>query len=290
LGWRGVALGQAQPISADASGLTDYQSQNQGTDGPKEETPPDPELLRVRGEEKKDEEVHMLISWTTRKDYPTVVGISLPIPVRVGEEFHEGQLWEEMADDMMIEAKHAERIYDWLIERLRGRSSEGMLPTDMPASISEVTVQTWKDGGAGHILFTPEGAIMTPMNTMEVQAVIEYDMGYMRVGMGNAYTIGMLVWEFLAITQRQWRFLPLNGYRRLIDGAAVHRVTTDHDLFSAAIADQEIQVLPAKVLEERGRGTLISKLADQGKLLQCWAWMELPAKVLEHYVTTSSRR
>jgi hypothetical protein len=39
----------------------------------------DEELSRLRGTLKSDEEVFKLTAWTTRKDYPTNVGISLPI-------------------------------------------------------------------------------------------------------------------------------------------------------------------------------------------------------------------
>jgi hypothetical protein len=151
-----------------------------------------------------------------------MIGISLPIQDAAGGEFHEGQLWEEAAEDLLIQEKHAESVYNWMMERLRGRSSESMLPVDMPTSTAEVTVQTWKDGGAGYILFTPKDSLMTPMKTMEVQLVIEYEMGYMKVGMGNAYTITMLAWEFQELTQRQWNFYPINGYRRLNDGTVVH--------------------------------------------------------------------
>jgi hypothetical protein len=73
----------------------------------------------------------------------------------------------------------------------------------MPDSITEVTVQTWKDGGAGYILFAPKDSLTTPMKTMEVQVVIEYEMGHMKVGMGNAHTITMLAWEFQELTQRE---------------------------------------------------------------------------------------
>jgi hypothetical protein len=174
-------LGQAQPISTDASGLVGYDSQNQGTENTKVELPPDPELLRMRGEEKKDEEVHRMISWTTSKDYATMLGISLPIQDPVGGEFHEGQLWEEVPGDLPIEEKHAETAYGWLMDKLRRRSSECMLPVDMPTSIAEVTVQTWRDGREGYILFTPQDSLMTQMRTMEVQVLIEYEMGYMKV-------------------------------------------------------------------------------------------------------------
>jgi hypothetical protein len=197
----------------------------------------------------------------------------------VGGEFHEGQLWEEVIGDPVIEEKQAEVMYSYLTERLRARSSENMLPVDMPGSIEEVTVQTWKDGRAGHILFTPTDSLTTPMKKMEVQVFIEYEEGFMKVGMENSYTITMLAWEFQELTQRQWNIYPLNGYRRLLDGTVVHKVTTDFDLFNAARADEELAIPPAKILEERGRGTIIANLVDQGKLLQYWAWLQQPIEV-----------
>jgi hypothetical protein len=141
----------------------------------------------------KNEEVHKMISWTTRKNYPIWVGISLPINGPVGGEFHEGQLWEEVPDDLIIGENHADVMCAWLMARLRARSSENMLPVDMPLLAEGTTVQTWKDGKWGYILFTPVDSLTTPMKKMEMQVMIEYEegyeRGYMRVGMENAYTI-----------------------------------------------------------------------------------------------------
>jgi hypothetical protein len=170
--------------------LVNCTSPNQEQDGAQiGDLPPDPEILRHRGEAMRNEEVHKIISWTTRKNYPIWVGISLPIPDQVGEDFHEGQLWEEVPDDLIISDRHAEILYNSSMERLRGRSSEGMLPVDMPLMVEGVTVQTWKDGKGGYILFTPLDSLVVPMKKMEVQVRIEYDPGYMGVGMENAYTI-----------------------------------------------------------------------------------------------------
>jgi hypothetical protein len=202
--------------------------------------------LRVRGEEKKDEEVHRIISWTTKKSCPLWAGISLPARYKVGDEFHEMQLWEETPYDIIIVERHAEVVYNWLMARLRGRSSEGMLPLDMPLLIEGATVQTWKDGRRGYILFTPRDSLTVPVGVMEVQVIIEYDQGYTRVGIGNAYTMNMLADEFLTVTQDQWKIYPLNGYRRLKDGTVVHRVTGDRDIFRAAAADHELPVLPRR--------------------------------------------
>jgi hypothetical protein len=113
---------------------------------------------------------------------------------------------------------------------------------------------------------------MVPVGVMEVQVLIEYQLGYTRIGMGNTYTIKMLADEFEAVTQGLWGIYPLNGYRRLTDGSVVHGVTNDRDLYWAAAADQTIQVCPPKILEERGRGTPITNQEDPGKLLQYWAY------------------
>jgi hypothetical protein len=281
-GWKGAALGQAQPISTDASGLVGYHSQYDGANVPKgieEKIPTNPELLRLRGEVKRDEEVHMLVSWTTRKSYPTLAGISLPIQDPVGGEFHEGKLWEEVTEDLMIAEKHAQAMYEWLKLRLRERSSQNMLPEGMPETINEITVQTSKDGRAGCISFTPTDSLEVPMKKMDVQAIIEYDLGYMKVGMGEAYTITMLAHEFHASTQNQWNFYPIMGYRRMLDGSVIHKVTVDFDEFQTVRAQEAMVVPPVKVLEERGRGTEIYNTTDQGKLLQCWAWLQQPIEV-----------
>jgi hypothetical protein len=61
-----------------------------------------------------------------------------------------------------------------------------MLPAGMPESAEEVAVQTKKDGKAGYILFTPNDSFAIPTKIMDVQAVVEYEEGYMKVGMGEA--------------------------------------------------------------------------------------------------------
>jgi hypothetical protein len=239
--------------------------------------PPDPTLLRLRGETKKNEEVHAMISWTTRKDYPLMIGIGLPAKYKVGEEFHEVQLWEETDEELIVEGNQAKEVYEWLCTRIAGRAAtialpDGILPDAMSQSVEEVTVQAWKDGKNGYILFTPNDSFTVPVGVMEVQVMIEYQMGYTRIGMGNAYTIRMLADEFEAVTQGRWGVYPVQGHRRLTDGTVVHGITNDRDIYWAFASDHTIQVCPPKILEERGRGTLISNQADQGKLLQFWAF------------------
>jgi hypothetical protein len=81
--WIGPALGSAPPIDPDAAALTTYTSPNTGRDGSTlGDLPPDPALLQFRGQSGADDIAHKMISWTTRKDYPPVVGISLPIEAR----------------------------------------------------------------------------------------------------------------------------------------------------------------------------------------------------------------
>jgi hypothetical protein len=92
--WTGPTFGQAPPIDEKASGLVTYVSPNQSrpADGELEE---DEELARLRGTLKTDEEVGKITAWTTLKDYPTLIGICLPVRDWVGEDYHEIQFWEE---------------------------------------------------------------------------------------------------------------------------------------------------------------------------------------------------
>jgi hypothetical protein len=73
-----------------------------------------------------------MISWTTRKDYPLVIGISLPIADRSYDGAHEGQLWEEVDTELIIEENHAATIYTWLKNRFASRSMHQLLPIGMP--------------------------------------------------------------------------------------------------------------------------------------------------------------
>jgi hypothetical protein len=247
--WVGPALGSAPTISAAAAGLSGYSSANRSrlVEGQPEE-PPDEELQRFRGITQKDNLVHALISWATLESYPLRVGVSLPVlnPVLVdGEEaFHEAQLWEETEEEWVIADNHAAFVYDWLSQRLASRSSGRALPTGMPNSLGEMTVRTWKDGSHGYILFTPEDILAEAWKTMEVPVRIEYDDGFMNVGMDNAYTIRLLWEEFRSLTHETWEFGPTLPIRREIDGTVVHGITWEWSELRALInEDTEVQLV-----------------------------------------------
>jgi hypothetical protein len=230
IGWAGPALGSAPSISAAASGLSGYTSvkKTRTVEGQAEE-PPDEGLQQFRGVSQKDNLVHSIISWATLESYPLRIGVSLPVlnPVMVdGEEvLHEAQLWEETEEQWIITDNHARFVYDWLSQRLATRSSGRALPAGMPASMNGMAVQTRKDGRYGYILFTPEDSLAEAMKKMDVQVLIEYEDGYMKVGMRNAYTIRMLWEEFRSLTHETWEFGPTLPIRRGIDGTVVHGIT-----------------------------------------------------------------
>jgi hypothetical protein len=70
-----------------------------------------------------------MISWTTRKDYPLLVGISLPITDQSLDGAHEAQLWEETNENWIVDGNHAAKAYQWLGERFISRSTQRFLPT-----------------------------------------------------------------------------------------------------------------------------------------------------------------
>jgi hypothetical protein len=277
LGWTGPDLGSAPQISTAASGLQGYSSANDKvrTVEGQEDDPPEDNLQQFRGVSQKDDLIHSMISWATLESYPLRIGVSLPVvnPVMVdGEEvLHEAQLWEETEEQWIITENHAAYVYAWLSQRFRSRSSTQMLPMGMPESVNEMAVQTMRDGGYGYIPFTPEDSLAEAMKKMDAQVIIEYDDGFMKVGMGNAYTIRMLYEEFKSLTHETWEFGPTLPIRRNLDGTVVHGISWEWREVSALInEDTEVQH-PARIVEDRGRGTLIRNLTSQGKLLQYWA-------------------
>jgi hypothetical protein len=282
--WQGPPPGQAPPISSAASGLADYSSPNstQTVDGQPEE-PPVEGLQIFRGLTETDDQIHALISWTTLESYPLRIGISLPVPNQVmmdGEEIaHEAQLWEETDEEFIIEKEPTKFIYKWLSGRLRSRSTGKILPEIMPESVNDVAVQTSRDGSHGYILFAPLDSLAESMKKMEVQVVFEYDEGLMKVGMGEAYTLKMLCDEFWFLTRESWLIFPTLPIKRNEDGSVVHGATEDWTKTSSLLQRQKELYLPPRIVEDKGRGTLICNGVSQGKILQYWARIEQQIEV-----------
>jgi hypothetical protein len=160
-----------------------------------------------------------------------MLGISLQIDDQSHQGSHEAQLWEQVSEDLIIEENHAAIAYDWLLQKLIYRSgSEQQRPFGMPEDVTATTVLTKKDGKAGYILFTPQNMMADPMAGMETQIMIEYDGGYMKEGIGNAYTIQMIYEDFMFLTGNTWKIFPAMAYRRLNDGTIVHNCVTDYQL------------------------------------------------------------
>jgi hypothetical protein len=131
----------------------------------------------------------------------------------------------------------------------------------------------------GYILFTPADMIATKMADSETKVLLEYDLGYMKVGVPNAYTLQMLYDDFTLLTNGTWDIYPAQAYRRTVDGTIVHNCTTDYRTGQLLRASAEITEPPARVIEDRGRGSEINSVTDQGKLLQYLAWAQLPLDV-----------
>jgi hypothetical protein len=141
--------------------------------------------MRLRGLSCSDEDIHKLISWTTRKDYPTWIGISLPIKDSVGTDYHEIQFWEDPAEPIQF-AHAAPGVYDWLINGFRARSATvHNLPIGMPETFQSLSVITYRTGKAGYILFTLLDSFANSLRDHPVKVEVEYECGYTRIGMGE---------------------------------------------------------------------------------------------------------
>jgi hypothetical protein len=278
--WIGPVLGTAPPIDPDAAALTTYVSPNTGQDGTTlGDLPPDPSLLQFRGMSGADEIVHKMISWTTRKDYPVLIGISLPIDDMSYDRAHEGQLWEAVDTELIVGENHAEFVYTWLKNRFASRSMHQLLPPGMTEEFQGWSVSTWKDGKAGYILFSDPEAIMTMMSDSETQVLVEYENGYMREGIGNTYTIQVLYEDSEFISTGSWDIYPALAYRRTNDGIIIHNCCNDFRAAQILRSEGSPVIHPVRILEDNGLGSEIHNLDDQGKLLQYWAWAQMPLDV-----------
>jgi hypothetical protein len=259
--WADVDPRNPAPISAAASGLERHQSPNTGT-------PMDDELAILRGA-KKDEAVHKLISWTTLKDYPTHVGISLEIRNWVSPDSHEIQYWETTT--FLPPICSAEEMCNWFVETLLSRSRSHSLPSGMPPAFTGLEAQTWRTGDSGRILFTPEESFAESMKDQTSMVQIEYGSGYARFGMDDTYTIAVLNDEFCALMGDDWSIYPGLAYRRLVDGTVQHHSVSDYEQIRAAVDSHLMFELPQKIQEDFGRGTKIANRTDQLRILDYWA-------------------
>jgi hypothetical protein len=249
------------------------------------EEPPNPAVQRLRGETGKNEEVHAMIGWTIRKGYPLLVGVSLPIPDESLDGAHEAQPWEEVDVDLLFTAEHAKLMLQWLQARLVTHSSLGDLPAGMLVAVEEFNIQTWRDCKAGYVLFVPRDMIATAIAESETKVQLEYDLGYMREVVGNAYAIQIIHEDFMLLTQNSWGY-PALPERRLVDGTIVHKGITDSRTSQLIRAGNAPVNHPLRIIEDRGRGSEIHNEEDTDRLLQYWAWAQLPLEVGVIFPTT----
>jgi hypothetical protein len=114
---------------------------------------------------------------------------------------------------------------------------------------------------------------------MEVQVVFEYDDGFMKVGMSEAYTLNMLLDEFNYLTRESWLIFPTPPTHRREDGSVVHG-WTDNWRATASLLSEHIQLdLPPRIVEDNSRGALIWNPTKQAKLLRYWSWIQQEIEV-----------
>jgi hypothetical protein len=205
--WNGPSR-NAAPISDAAADGEGYTSPNQTgvAVNPLEE---ERNLSEIRGSLTPDEDVHKLLSWSTRKDYRTFIGIALPIKDWVGENYHAIQFWEEATEPIIGLENPATEMYNRLIDRFSGRARNLFIPDALPGSFVDVSVTTSRSGNASYILFEPDDNFAGRPSEMPIKVRISYNNGYTIIGMGDRYTLQMLATEFWTLTHNAWDMFPL---------------------------------------------------------------------------------
>jgi hypothetical protein len=189
----------------------------------------------------------------------------------VGSDFHDVQFWENISEP--IQFPHTIiGIYDWLTTRMRERSgNENRLPIGMPGTFDGLSVITYRNGKAGHILFTLLDTFANSLKDQPVKVEVEYRWGYTRLGMGDRYTLRMLATELWALTRNDWQVYPGPARETRADGTVCHDTFDNADKFHQTFID-DFAAIPEKVLVGTPRGSAIRSQLDQGRLLQNFAW------------------
>jgi hypothetical protein len=93
------------------------------------------------------------------------------------------------------------------------------------------------------------------------------------------YTLQILYDDFMFISTGSWDIYPAIAYRRTNDGVIVHNCSTDFRAAQILRAEGSPVIHPIRIIEDKGRGSEIHNLDDQGKLMQYWAWAQMPLDV-----------
>jgi hypothetical protein len=101
----------------------------------------------------------------------------------------------------------ARKLYTIYAQRLRERSSDGLLAFGMPSPGTKFEVRCSRTGKAGTIQFIPRDLITKPVEAMKIQIRMEYNGSHTDIGMEAAYTLRMLSDEFRVPTP-SWNIYP----------------------------------------------------------------------------------
>jgi hypothetical protein len=101
--------------------------------------------------------------------------------------------------------------------------SRGGVPNGMPNAFEGMSVVTYRNGKAGHVLFTLLDSFANSLRDHPVKVEVEYQWGYTRIGMGDRYTLRMSATELWSFTRNDWQVYPEPAYQTRADGTVCHR-------------------------------------------------------------------
>jgi hypothetical protein len=216
--------------------------------------------------------VSALVGWLRRVEYDCLCGIAL--------EVHdmEIQFWEIFKPDEIPSPTTLENVYAALTQRLAQRSPGGTLPEGMPTTMEQVNAECSRQGWTGKIKFTPREVMGTAVSGSQEHFRVKYNRGFVEFGVTGKYTIGLLTQIFKARVPAWNMILEARASRDAMNVIEI-RALTEWEPGQDLSQDNREVITPARIVEERGRGTVIRNEEDLQRLLDYQTAMQREIKV-----------
>jgi hypothetical protein len=176
------------------------------------------------------------------------------------------QFWEALTPDEIPRPPTLENMYAVLAQRFAQRSPRGAVPEGMPFTMEQVDVKCVRRVRTGRIKFTTKEVMGTAVSESQEHFRVKHNRGYAESGVTGKYAVGLLTQIFKARIPDWHMILEARASRdvmNVIEIGTLAKWEPEQDLSQ----DSREVITPARIVEARGRGTVIRNEWDLQRLL-----------------------
>jgi hypothetical protein len=182
------------------------------------------------------------------------------------------QFWEALTPDEIPYPPTLENIYAVLQQRLAQRSPNRALAEWVPITKEQVDTECDKRGRIWRIKFTPRDVMGTAASGSQEHVRVTSNRGYRESGITGKYTAGLPTRIFKARVPDWQPILAARASRDVMNVIDIGTLTEWEPEQDLSQDNREIN-MPSRIVEEKGRGTIIRKDRDFLRLLDNQAAM-----------------